>query len=148
MLYTILKQSMRGGGVGSVSMGVYRFYLGAHKSGRKEKYIPSSTIYYTQSLSWLMFNLEYQYSHEAAGDTTWPLLDLSLLQVWRSFKLTLPDNIEQLSLLLFWFTGSLVAPVTGPVAIFAAVGCFLAAGGTCTACTSLCLGSFPFFPTP
>ena len=37
----------------SVSMGVYRFYLGAHKSGKKEKYIPSSTIYYTQSLSWL-----------------------------------------------------------------------------------------------
>ena len=29
------------------------------------------------------------------------ILQLSLLQVWRSFKLTLPDNIEQLSLLVF-----------------------------------------------
>lgn len=30
------------------------------------------------------------------------ILDLPLLQVWRSFKLTLPDNIEQLSLLVFF----------------------------------------------
>ena len=53
---------------GCVSMGVYKFYLSEHKSGKKEKNIPIPTRYNTQSLSWIVYNV----SHEAGGE----LLDL------------------------------------------------------------------------
>lgn len=38
---------------------------------------------------------------------TQKILDLSLLQVWRSFKLTLPDNVEQLYSLFLILRSSL-----------------------------------------
>ena len=57
---------LRGEGV---SMGVYKFSLGAHKSGKKEKYPFSNHLLHTASI---MSTLQWRISHEAAGDATWP----------------------------------------------------------------------------
>ena len=53
---------------GGVSMGVSKFYLGAHKSGKKEKYPLFNNLLHTISIMTIIFNDEY--SHEAAGGTT------------------------------------------------------------------------------
>ena len=53
---------------GGLSMGVYKFYLGAHESGKKEKYPLFNRLGHTISIMTNVFNVKY--SHEAAGDTT------------------------------------------------------------------------------
>lgn len=71
---------------------------------------------------------------------TQKILDLSLGPLCRKvFKLTLPDNIEWLQLLLFQFAGGSLSAAAGVLSATIATGCLLAAGGGCAACVGVCL---------
>ena len=50
MIPGLVLELLRGGGGEGVSMGMYKFSLGAHKSGKKEKYSYSNHLLHTVSI--------------------------------------------------------------------------------------------------